>query len=614
MPNEQLYGPIDFDPEELKSKYEQERNRRIRPEGKAQYSGTQSGRFEKFSQDLWASNASREPLRDHTKVIIAGGGFGGLLMGARLREAGITDIRIVEVGGDFGGTWYWNRYPGAMCDIEAHIYLPLLEELGYLPKHRYAYADEMLEVSQRIGKEYGLYDKACFQTHITGARWDDDVKNWTVSTDRGDEMTSDYFILACGRQSLPKLPQLPGIDEYEGHIFHTSRWDYDYTGGSAYGGMTKLADKKVGVIGTGATALQVVPELAKDAGELLVFQRTPSTVGVRGQQKTGEDWVDTSQPGWQKERRENFQAHVQFGSQAGVRRPATNHVGDGWTDAFRVLAEDPDAVSARLGREPTPAELADLTQVNDMRLMNELRHRIDDTVKDPATAESLKPYYRWWCKRPGWHDDYLEAFNRDTVHLIDSHGHGVERFTAKGVVVEGVEYELDCIVMATGFEAGISYTHLTGFDIVGRVGPLSEHWGGRVRTFHGMSTDGFPNMFFIGGNPQTATAVNAVHLLDEQAQYVAYIVSTVEAQGGSAVEARPAEVDEWVNLIVNAPQNQAMFEFYQACTPGYYNLEGKAQSSEDLFTGGRYGEGPLAYYDLLHKWAQAGELAGFTVR
>jgi cation diffusion facilitator CzcD-associated flavoprotein CzcO len=611
--NNKLIGQLDFDPAALKERYDYERDRRIRPEGTHQYVGT-SGHFEQFSRDPWSGDrVEREPLSDHTSVIIAGGGFGGLVLGARLRDVGVTDIRVIESGGDFGGTWYWNRYPGAMCDIEAHIYLPLLEELNYAPKHRYAYADEMLELSQRIGKEYGLYDKACFHTSITGAQWSENEKRWHIQTDRNDTLTANHFVLACGRQSLPKLPNLPGIDTFTGHIFHSSRWDYDYTGGSSQGGLTGLRNKRVGIVGTGATALQIVPEVAKDAGELLVFQRTPSTVGVRGQRETGPDWVDMTKPGWQRERRENFQAHVQFGTQAGYVRPEVDMVADGWTGSFEILAETEEAVTNRLGRTPTPEELGELSEINDYRLMNKIRGRVDDIVLDPTTAEALKPWYRWWCKRPGWHDDYLAAFNRGNVALIDTHGQGVERFTPDGVVVDGVEHRLDCLIMATGFEASIPYTELTGFDIVGRDTTLSQHWIKGVRTLHGMSTDKFPNMFFIGGNTQTASAVNAVHLLDEQSQYVAHIIAQTDAKNARVVEAKAEHIDQWVQTIKESPKNHAMFRFFAQCTPGYYNAEGKAESSADLFIGGRYGDGPLAYYDLLHRWAADGQLDGYRL-
>jgi cation diffusion facilitator CzcD-associated flavoprotein CzcO len=613
MVNSKLFGPLDFNPVELQAKYDLERNLRIRTDGKAQYVST-SGRFAEYNRDPWSKPLVREPLHDHTQTLIVGGGFGGLVQGARLNEAGITDIRIVEIGGDFGGTWYWNRYPGAMCDIEAHIYLPLLEELQYMPKHRYAYADEMLEVSRRIGEKYGLYDKALFQTTVTDAEWVDADEVWRIRTDRGDVITTDFLILAAGRQSLPKLPGVPGIDEFGGHIFHSSRWDYDYTGGDSNGGMTGLSHKTVGVIGTGATALQIVPAVARDAKSLLVFQRTPSTVGVRGQCETGPDWVDTSEPGWQQRRRENFQAHVQFGTRIDGPAPVEDLVADGWCKASEVLSEPTENVVARLGRMPTAEEAAELTVINDFRLMNQLRARVDSIVEDPATAEALKPWYRWWCKRPGWHDDYLPAFNRENVTLVDTKGRGVERFTKSGVVVDGVEYPVDCVIMATGFEANIEYTRLTGFELHGRGVDLSDHWGAAgIRTLHGMSTDLFPNLFFIGGNLQTVSAVNAVQLLDEQAKYVAHILKTVIKRGATTIEVESAAVDQWVETIRTAPQNKALFEFFLECTPGYYNSEGKAKSMDDLFIGGRYGPGALAYYRLLEEFSD-GRLEGFVTK
>jgi cation diffusion facilitator CzcD-associated flavoprotein CzcO len=612
--DEKLFGTIDFDPDALAQRYEAERQLRIRPEGKAQYIPTVSGRFKSYSEDPWTQFEEREPLRDHTQVIVVGGGFGGLVQGARLFEAGIKDIRTIEIGGDFGGTWYWNRYPGAMCDIEAHIYLPLLEELNYAPKHRYSYGSEMLELSQRIGREYDLYEKALFQTSVQDATWDEENSRWVLSTDRGDELTCDLLIIAAGRQSLPKLPGIPGIENFEGHIFHSSRWDYDYTGGDQNGELLGLIDKKVGVIGTGATALQIVPAVADDAQELFVFQRTPSTVGVRGQRETPPDWADMSRPGWQRERRANFQAHVQFGTRADVKIPEEDLVGDGWTSAFEVLAEPVEKVEQRLGRKPTPEELEALSVINDYRVTNALRARVDEVVADPATAEKLKPYYRWWCKRPGWHDDYLEAFNRENVHLVDTHGQGVEAFTKNGVVVDGKEYPLDCVIMATGFEATIEFTRLTGFELHGRGTTLTDHWRkAGVRTFHGMSTDKFPNLFFIGGNLQTASAVNAVHLLDEQAHYVAHIAATFYDSGARTIEPTSEAVDAWVHEIRTAPANKTLFEFYLECTPGYYNNDGKPASMDDLFIGGRYGGGALAYYELLQKWAD-GNLAGYLTK
>jgi len=603
-------GELEFDPHALKQKYDQERDRRILAEGNGQYVSAIEGKFDDYAKDPWTAPITRAPLTDHTQVIVAGGGFGGLLVGARLREAGFTDVRIIDEAGDFGGTWYWNRYPGAMCDIEAHIYMPLLEELNHAPKHRYAYAPEMLEVSRKIGQRYGLYEKACFQTVITATRWLENEKKWHIETDRGDKMTATYFVLACGRQSLPKLPGIEGLGKFAGHAFHSSRWDYNYSGGAETGELTGLRDKRVAVIGTGATAVQIVPEVGKWAKQLYVFQRTPSAVSVRGQRETPPDYADLSKPGWQKERRENFQKII------AATRQDVDYVADGWTELTRRMKPilSTRKLAERLGREPTSEERELVAEISDYRVMNGIRARVEEVVQDPETADALKPYYRWMCKRPCFHDDYLAAFNRPNVKLVDTKGRGVEEFTKQGIVVDEVEYDVDCVIFATGFEAGISYVRLTGFDVVGREGKrLSEHWQSGVRTLHGMMTDGFPNLFLIGGNQHSVAAVNAVHLLDEQASHVAYIIQEVAKRRVDAVEPSRDAVDTYTEIIQDAPANKVLVNFYASCTPGYYNAEGKAKKGSDIFFGNRYGDGAMAFYQMLAAWRQEGRLQGMTV-
>ncbi|WP_395715172.1 flavin-containing monooxygenase [Reyranella sp.] len=608
-----IVGPLEFDPVALEKKYKHERDKRVVPAGQGQYVATVEGKFADYGKDPWVNPGfSRAPLTDHTEVVIAGGGFGGLLAAARLHERGFRDIRIIDDGGDFGGTWYWNRYPGAMCDIEAHIYLPLLEELNHVPRHRYAYAAESLELSRKIGQHYGLYDKACFQTVITGARWIESDRKWLIETNRGDRMTADTFIMACGRQSLPKLPGIEGLGRFKGHAFHSSRWDYKYTGGSETDfRLTGLQDKRVAVIGTGATAIQIVPEVAKWAKEQLVFQRTPSAVYIRGQRETGaDDYADMSKPGWQKERRENFQ-HI-----LNATRQEDDFVQDGWTDLSARMKPllSTKAMTEGLGRVPSADEKSLVAELADYRVMNLIRSRVDEIVKDQATADALKPYYRWLCKRPCFHDDYLEAFNSPNTRLVDTEGRGVEKFTERGIVVDGKEYEVDCVIFATGFEAGISYIRLTGFDVVGRGGvKLSEHWGSGVRTLHGMTTDKFPNLLLLGGNQHSAGASNAVHLLDEQATHVAYIVSEARQRGLRTVEPTAEAVDGYTDMIRSSPSVKVQMKFYGACTPGYYNGEGKSTKSEDLFFGNRWGGKVMAFYDMLAGWRRQGDLPGMIL-
>src|SRR5277367_5731912 len=385
---------LDFDPDALREKYKQERDKRVRTDGNAQYVEV-SGKFAHYLDDPYVKPFDRAPLKDEVEVVVIGGGFGGLLAGARFHEAGIENLRMIESGGDFGGTWYWNRYPGAQCDIESYCYLPLVEELGYMPKEKYSFAPEIYEHSRRIAEHYHLYDNACFQTRVSELRWDEDAARWIVSTDRGDAMRARFVVMATGPLNRPKLPAIPGIDEFEGHTFHTSRWDYRYTGGDSSGGLTGLANKRVGIIGTGATAIQCVPHLGEWAKELYVFQRTPSSVDVRNNAETDPAWAASLTPGWQRRRQDNFNTLVAGGYQE------EDLVHDGWTDIFRnVTGTAAKQISRKLGRQLTSSERGEVMQVADYRKMNQVRSRVDELVHDPAIAARLKPWYRQFCKRP----------------------------------------------------------------------------------------------------------------------------------------------------------------------------------------------------------------------
>ncbi|MEL6981194.1 MAG: NAD(P)/FAD-dependent oxidoreductase, partial [Actinomycetota bacterium] len=461
---------LGFDPAQLKAKYLAERDKRIRPDGNEQYTEVVDD-FARYDDDPYTERIEREPVIEPVgggmDVIVVGGGFGGLLMGGRLKEAGFSDVRLIERAGDVGGTWYWNRYPGAMCDVESYCYLPMLEELGFLPKHKYSYAPEIFEHSKAIARHFDLYDNALLQTNVTGMRWDDDEQRWIVSTDRGDTLRARYVAMANGPLNRPKLPGIPGITSYRGHTFHTSRWDYDYTGGTNEGNLTGLADKKVAISGTGATSVQCIPHLGASAEQLYVFQRTPSSVDVRNNRETDPEELDLS-PGWQQRRMDNFNVLVSGGNQD------EDLVSDGWTDIFRNLTGIAAKQAAQeLGRRLTSREKGTLMELSDYRKMNQVRHRVDEIVDDESTADALKPWYRQFCKRPCFHDEYLPTFNRPNVTLVDTGGQGVKRITETSIVVEdeaGVEteYEVDCIIFATGFEVGTSYTRRAGYDIVGR--------------------------------------------------------------------------------------------------------------------------------------------------
>ncbi|MGZ6022807.1 MAG: flavin-containing monooxygenase [Rhizomicrobium sp.] len=601
-----LVGNIDFEPDTLKSKYLSERDKRLRRDGNAQYIEVKA-EFSRFVEDPYVEPGfTRAPVFDDVEFAIIGGGFGGLLMGARLREAGYQRIRVVENAGDFGGTWYWNRYPGAMCDVESYCYLPLLEELGYMPKHKYSFAPEILEHSRNIARHYNLYDDALMQTSVTELRWDETLARWIISTNRGDRFTAQYIAMANGPLSRPKLPGIPGINDFKGYTFHTSRWDYRYTGGDSYGNLTGLKDKRVGIIGTGATAVQCIPHLGEWSKELFVFQRTPSSIDVRNNGPTDPKWAASLQPGWQKRRMENFNILVSGGDQD------EDLVMDGWTDIFRNLTGTAVNEAARkLGRRLTGEERANLIELADYKKMNQIRARVDAIVKDPATAAALKPWYRQFCKRPCFHDEYLQTYNRPNVTLVDTNGHGVEALTERGVMANGREYEVDCLIFATGFEVGTSFTRRAGYDIVGRNGQtLSQHWADGLRTLHGLTTHGFPNCFFLGFT-QTAITISVPQALNEQARHVTHMVTEAKAQGAQVLEPTAAAENAYVQEVRSLARLGQ--RFYTECTPGYYNSEG-ATGNRNGFFSDMYGAGPLRFFEVLEEWRANGKLDGLELR
>ena len=595
---------LNFNPDELRQKYRQERDKRLKTEGNDQYVEACED-FAHYAEDPYvAPGFTRTPIADATDVIVIGGGFGGLIISARLREAGVgvKDIRVIEKGGDFGGTWYWNRYPGAQCDIESYIYLPLLEELGCLPKEKYSFAPEILAHAQAIGKQYDLYNNACFQTEVTGMQWDEVIQRWVITTNRGDCMKAKFVCMSNGPLNRPKLPGIPGIDIWQGHSFHTSRWDYDYTGGSSKGNLTHLADKRVAIIGTGATAVQCVPHLAETAKQLDVFQRTPSSIDKRGNKPTDSAWAKSLQSGWQQHRMTNFNVLVTGGF------ADEDLVNDGWTDIIRNLGS---MVAGRKSKKAlTPNEMISNIEMADFQKMEQIRQRVDTAVEDSQTAESLKPYYRQFCKRPCFHDDYLKSFNQSNVALIDTQGKGVTRISEHALHFEDNSYEADCIIFATGFEVGTSYTRRAGYDIVGRDGlKLSEKWAKGLSTLYGLHTSGFPNCYFMGVGQGGFTA-NFPHMLNEQSLHVAYIIQHGLTNHASTIEATAAGEADWVKTI---QEKVALnMKFLKECTPGYYNNEGKPGAGFSLL-GNTYGGGPEEFFAILRSWQKEGNLKGLEI-
>jgi cation diffusion facilitator CzcD-associated flavoprotein CzcO len=575
---------LGFDPDALHKRYLEERDKRLRPDGIKQYVRME-GRFGSYAEDPFADEGfTRPPKTDSVEVAVIGGGFSGLITAGRLRQAGVADIRVFEKGADFGGIWYWNRYPGVRCDVESYIYMPFLEETGYVPSEKYAGGAEILAHCQRIGRHFDLYANACLQTQVTSLDWEEDSARWVIRTDRDDEVRARFVCLVGGGFHRPKLPGVPGIEDFQGTAFHTSRWDYSYTGGNSDGNLTGLRDKRVGIIGTGATAIQCIPHLGEAAQQLIIFQRTPSSVDIRNNKLTDPEWAASLEPGWQKRRMTNFTAIV-----GGVPQDE-DLVADRWTDVWGRLWHF-------RGLDPT-SELGELLQLADYEKMEEIRARCDEIVTDRFTAEALKPWYNWSCKRPLYSDDFLQTFNRPSVTLVDTQGRGVDRITATGVVVGETLYELDCLVFATGFTTGLPPHEAGEYRVTGRGdADLAKYWSESGKTVHGVMAHGFPNLFIQGHGNGTASSVNVPYSLTARATHSAGIIKRCLDLGVRTMEPRPEAQDAWTEVVAAHAVDRS--KFLLECTPGYFNREGQVDAASLARV---WGGSPLEWVDTVEEW------------
>jgi cation diffusion facilitator CzcD-associated flavoprotein CzcO len=590
------------DLEAVHAKYLHERDKRLVP-GRADIRDlTRDEHFARFRADPFTPRVERAPIVEEVDVVIVGGGIAGVLAGANLRKAGVERIRIVDQAGGIGGTWYWNRYPGVMCDVESYIYLPMLEELDYVPTHRYAFGDEIRSYLQALAERFDLVDDALFHTGVNEAAWDETAGRWRVRTDRGDTLTTTYYVLAVGILNLMKLPAIPGMDRFQGASFHTARWDYGYTGGGPDEPLTRLGDKVVALIGTGASGIQCIPPLAEAARHLYVFQRTPSAIGVRGNRPTDAEFSKALEPGWQRARMDNFQS-IMLG------RPVDQDlVDDGWTRHFAAVHHPPRTKGMTIEEYLRSGEEVDLS------IMEEHRRRVAEIVTDTTKAEVLKPYYRYLCKRPCFHDEYLVAFNRPNVTLIDCPA-GIDRVTEDGLVVDGVGFDVDCIIYGTGFEGELTPLHRrAGHDIVGRGGTtLAEKWADGAATLFGMTTRGFPNLFVMPAPGQQAVVtVNYTQLAVLGGEFVGRAVALLREQGARVFDVSADAEAQWTQKILDSWVDGS--RIMSACTPSRLNNEGNPAAMNPR--NGNYGRGfgdYFGYRELLCDWLDTGALEGFEL-
>jgi cation diffusion facilitator CzcD-associated flavoprotein CzcO len=597
--------PDQIDIPALREKYRHERDKRMRSEGEKQYFRPTGAVAANFATDPHEPVAPRDPLNEDTDCIVIGAGWGGIMAGYYLAQAGVKNFRNIDTAGDFGGVWYWNRYPGIQCDNESYCYLPLLEETGFMPSKKFADGWEIYEYAKSIPKKFGFADKALFHTHVKTLRWDDSIKRWRVGTNRGDDIRARFVIIASGVLNMPKLPGIEGIDSFKGKIFHSARWDYDYTGGSYRNPvLDKLKDKRVAIVGTGATAIQAVPQLAKYVKQLYVVQRTPSCVDARPNPLTDPAWAKTLQAGWQKERQDNFHR----GAMESFKPGEPDLICDFWTEINRNM----QAKMQALGWPQMPMEqFIEMRDTEDFLVMERMRRRVDDFVTDKATAEALKPYYNFLCKRPLSSEEYYPAFNRPNVQLIDvSDTKGVERLTEKGFIANGKEHEVDCIIFASGFEVTSDLERRWGMDVIeGRGGKsLYDHWRKGPLTLHGTMTHGFPNQFYIG-YIQGGLNSSVTEQFGKQGKHSAHIIAEALKRGITSVEPTQDAQDNYVRTF---EEMEFPYEAFQsACPPSYFNNEGEAGTKWFLFR--QWGPGWDAFQQMLQEWRDKGDMEGMIL-
>lgn len=591
------------DLEPFRKKYAEERDKRLPLTGADTYKAVDfDGKFAAFDTDPHAVAPRSAPaVTAELDMLVIGAGFMGMSTGIELKKKGITNFTILDVAADFGGTWYWNRYPGVRCDVESYIYLPYLDETGYMPTERYVRGDEIFGYCQLLAKQYGLYENALFQTRVTSMEWDEESARWTVRTDGGDEFRARFVATQSGQFSRPQLPGVPGIEEFAGHSFHTSRWDYEYTGGDSSGNLHKLHDKRVAIIGTGATGVQVIPQLAEYAESLVVFQRTPTQIAPRENSPTDPEWFRNLPEGWYQKRRDSFDKCAMD------RATADCDVDDGWIKFAKYQLR---AIYEAGGTEPTLEQFMDAMERSDYEWNEMLRDRVDAIVEDPEKAEKLKSYYRTMCKRPGFSDDFLPAFNKESVEIVDTSTTPIDRITEKGIVVGDREFEVDLIVYATGFQIGRTWTDKAGYDVKGRDGNLlSEKFADGLRTYHGFLSKDFPNLFFLGFNQSTQVS-NIANLIDHQARHMTYMVDKCVREDIRAIEPTPEAEDGWCETI--AEHAEMRRDWNANCTPGQYNNEGRLDDKRSNLVGGLYGPG-YEYFDLLRKWREDDTFEGLSL-
>jgi len=523
-------------------------------------------------------------------ALIVGAGLSGIYMLKRCRELGLSAL-VIDAATDVGGTWYWNRYPGARCDVESMSYsYSFSDELqrDWTWTERYAQQPEILDYVAHVVERFDLRRDMRFETRVTSAAFDETSNRWQVETDRGDNISAKYCVMATGCLSTTNLPDFEGLDNFEGDTYHTGRWPHeavDFTG------------KRVGIIGTGSSGVQSTPVIAAEAAHLTVFQRTPnfSVPAFHGP-------IDPDVVKMWKTRHRELRQHAR-----------TSRIGDIFevseTSALDLTREARDAEFERRWGQGSFNFLASFTDLITSRAANDFavdfaHKKIRQRVDDPEVAELLCPKdHPFGTKRLCVDTDYFETFNRDNVSLVDVKAAPIEEITPRGLRAGGKEFELDAIVFATGFDAMTGA--LLAIDIRGRGGiEFKEKWSDGPKTYLGLAVAGFPNLFTVTGPGSPSVLSNMITSIEQHIEWIADCMGYMEARDLTTIEASREAEDKWMRHVSDVADGTLFFEsntWYVGA-----NIPGKPRVIYP------YVGGVGAYRDICSKIAADG-YAGFTL-
>lgn len=467
----------------------------------------------------------------HFDAVVVGAGFAGMYLVYRLRKMGFS-VRCIESASDVGGTWYWNRYPGARCDVPSLEYSfkfdQQLQQDWEWPE-RYSAQAEILEYAKHVADRFDLRRDITFNTKVESAHYDKEAMHWNVATSNGETLTAQFCIMASGALSSTNYPDIKGIQNFKGDLYHTGAWPQD--------GQIDFSDKRVGIIGTGSSGIQAIPILAEQAGHLHVFQRTPQyAIPSRNKPMDKDEELEV------KANYKAFRDKI-YRLPGAVLRP------ENVKSVTEVSPEEIDEIMEKAWQRGGTGYLRAFSDLMENEEKNQVasqfaKKKIREIVKDPEVLEMLMPDYPIGCKRIVLDTEYFQTYNRDNVTLVDVGDHPIEEITEKGIVTNGVEYELDCIIFATGYDAMTGA--LTRIDIRGRNGAsVKETWKDGPQAFLGLAVNGFPNMFTICGPGSPSVLANVVTHIEQNVEWVTDCMAYMRDNGKISAEVtREAEL-EW---------------------------------------------------------------------